>query len=419
MDTSDSYPMLSVEEARDRVLAAVSRLDVVEVPILDALGLVLAEDVRAEADIPPHDNSAMDGYAVRSADLIVAKGALPRLRVIGELAAGYVWDGTVSEGEALRIMTGAPMPAGADTVVRFEDTERDGEWVAIRRAPRPGSNVRQAGEDVRAGEVVLRAGQALRPQEIGMLASVGRSRAAVHRRPRVAVLSTGDEVLPLDAPLAPGKIRDSNSYSIAAQAAQFGAEPVMLGIAPDTQNTLAERLHEALERRADLIVTSGGVSVGDFDLVKHVLATEGDMDFWWVNMKPGKPMAFGTLGGVPLLALPGNPVAAMISFYLFGRPAILKMLGHAAWAFPSVEARLSEGISRKDGRRHYLRVHLEGATDGYVARLTGEQGSGILSSLVAADGLAVIPEDREYLAPGSPVQVLLLPGRDLTARESS
>jgi len=407
MHTKDSYPMLSVEAARERILDAVAPLEVEEIPILEALGRVLAEDVRAEANVPPHDNSAMDGYAVRISDLESSPDGHPRLRVIGELPAGQVWPGEVGAGEALRIMTGAPVPVGADSVVRFEDTQSDGQWVVIQKIPSRGANVRYAGEDIRRGQIVLRQGGPIRPQEIGMLASMGRPRVRVHRRPRVAVLATGDEVIAIDAPLAPGKIRNINSYSNAAQITEAGGEPLVLEIAPDQEDTLAQRLRRALDLGADMMVTSGGVSVGDFDLVKHVLSTEGNIDFWWVNMKPGKPMAFGTIGGVPLLALPGNPVAAMISFSLFGRPAVRKMLGYTSWDIPSVEARLREAISRKDGRRHYLRVRLMETDAGLEADLTGDQGSGILMSMVAADGLAVIPEDRDHLEAGTTVQVLL------------
>ena len=407
MHTKDSYPMLSVEAARERILDAVAPLEAEETLILEALGRVLAEDVRAEANVPPHDNSAMDGYAVRISDLESSPDRHPRLRVIGELPAGQVWPGQVAAGEALRIMTGAPAPAGADSVVRFEDTQSDGQWVVIQRIPSRGANVRYAGEDIRQGQIVLHQGQPLRPQEVGMLASMGHERVRVHRRPRVTVLATGDEVIAIDAPLAPGKIRNINSYSNAAQITEAGGEPLVLEIAPDQEDSLAQRLQRALDLGADMIVTSGGVSVGDFDLVKHVLSTEGNIDFWWVNMKPGKPMAFGTIGGVPLLALPGNPVAAMISFMLFGRPAVRKMLGYTSWDIPAVEARLREAISRKDGRRHYLRVRLMETDEGLEAELTGDQGSGILMSMVAADGLAVIPEDRHHLEAGTTVQVLL------------
>ena len=407
MLTSDTYPMLTVEDARARILEQISPLGVVRVPILEALGRVLATDLRADSDVPPHDNTAMDGYAVRASDLAGAGNESPRLRVVGELPAGQVWEGEVGAGEALRIMTGAPIPRGADTVVRFEDTDSEGDSVVIRNVPPRGSNVRYAGEDIRAGQVVLRRGQPLRPQEIGMLASMGHSSVLVHRRPRVAVLATGDEIVALDAPLAPGKVRNINSYSNAAQIEAAGGVPLVLEIAPDQEDSLSSRLRRALELGSDLIVTSGGVSVADFDLVKQVLNTEGKVDFWWVNMKPGKPMAFGSIGGVPLLALPGNPVAAMISFWLFGRPAIRKMLGYATWDPPTVQARLRDAISRKDGRRHYLRVVLHEAGDGLEAELTGDQGSGILMSMVAADGLAVIPEDCDHLPAGSVVKVLL------------
>ncbi len=406
MAMRDAYPILSAEEAQERILAHVRPLEPEAVPILQALGRVLCEDIVADAPIPPHDNSAMDGYALRHADLLGAKA--PRLRVVGQVPAGALWERTLQPGEALRIMTGAPMPAGADTVVRFEDTESEGDWVIIRRTPPAGHNVRFAGEDVAAGSVVLRAGQALGAAEIGMLASVGRAQALVHRRPRVAVLATGDEILPLEAPPQPGKIRNINSYTNATQVLEAGGEPLVLEAAPDQANTLTERLRSAIAQQADLIVTSGGVSVGDFDLVKEVLASEGDIDFWWVNIKPGKPMAFGLLKSIPLLALPGNPVAAMLSFLLFGRPAVRKMLGYRTWRLPTVQARLAEPIQRKDGRRHYLRVQLAEGEHGPVAHLTGDQGSGILSSMVVADGLAVIPETCTHLPAGSPVEIILL-----------
>jgi len=401
----DRYPVLSVEEAREHILDQVSTLGSERVPILQALGRVLAEDVCATENIPPHTNSAMDGYAVRHQDLI---GSAPRLRVIGSVPAGSIWKGSLEAGQALRIMTGAPLPPGADTVVRFEDTRLEEEHVIILKSPSRGRNVRSAGEDVRAGQRVLERGQVLRPQEIGMLAALGRPTVAVYRRPRVALLATGDEVVGIEATLAPGKIRNSNSYSNAAQALQAGGEPLVLEETPDEANALVHRLRQALELGADLIVSSGGVSVGDFDLVKEVLKSEGEIDFWWVNMKPGKPMAFGTLHGVPLLALPGNPVAAMISFLLFARPAILKMLGYRRWDLPMTRAKLAQEIARKDGRRHYLRVRLVPEGDSLVAYLTGDQGSGILSSMVKADGLAIIPETVQTLPAGSVVQVIRL-----------
>jgi len=407
-------PVLSVEEALAHILATVSVLEPECVGLLEAGGRVLAEEVAADRDIPPLANSAMDGYAVRGADMVQAP---VRLRVVGEVAAGYVSDVSIGPGQAMRIMTGAPVPAGTDTVVRFEDTRPDGDEVEILEAPPTGSNVRAAGEDVRAGQVVLRPGKVLRPQEIGMLAAVGRVAVAVVRRPRVAILATGDEVVPPDQAPGPGQIRNANSYTVAAQVRAFGGLPLLLGVARDQDALIRRRMREALAVRlsahdkaqgVDLIITSGGVSVGDFDLVKQVLAAEGEMYFWSLNMKPGRPLAFGVVGGVPLLGLPGNPVAAMISTELFARPALLKMQGFTGWSRPKVTARLTQPVARKDGRRHYLRVRLQETDAGYEATLTGDQGSGILQSLVQADGLAVIPEECDHLPAGAEVEVILL-----------
>jgi molybdopterin molybdotransferase len=404
----ESRPVLSVEAALDHILATVHVLEPERVPLLQAVGRVLAEPVAADRDIPPLSNSAMDGYAVRGTDLA---GALPpiRLRVTGEIAAGYVSEVGVGSGQALRIMTGAPVPEGADTVVRFEDTQLKGDTIEILRAPRAGANVRRAGEDVREGQVVVDAGAVLRPQEIGMLAAVGCVEASVVRRPRVAILATGDEVVAPQQTPGPGQIRDANSYIIAAQVHTYGGIPLLTGVARDREDLVREGMRKALEQAADLIITSGGVSVGDFDLVKQVLAAEGEMHFWSLNMKPGRPLAFGTIGGVPLLGLPGNPVAAMISTQLFARPALLKMLGVVELEHPRVRARLTQPVERKDGRRHYLRVSLRQTDEGNEASLTGDQGSGILRSLVEADGLAVIPEDVDHLPAGAQVDVLLLP----------
>jgi molybdopterin molybdotransferase len=329
---------------------------------------------------------------------------------VGEVAAGYVPEEAIEAGQALRIMTGAPTPDGADTVVRFEDTEPEGDEVEIVKPPRPGANVRQAGEDVRAGEIVLQPSKVLRPQEIGMLAAVGRIEVEVVRRPRVAILATGDEVVTLDQIPGPGQIRDANSYTVAAQAQKYGGIPLLLGVARDEEALVRAGMKKALDQQADFIITSGGVSVGDFDLVKQVLAAEGEMHFWSLNMKPGRPLAFGVVGGIPLLGLPGNPVAAMISTELFARPALLKMQGFADWSRPTVQARLTEPIARKDGRRHYLRVRLCQTDAGCEATLTGDQGSGILNSLVQADGLAIIPEEVDQLGTGDTVEVILLPG---------
>lgn len=405
----EEYRLLNVEDALDIVLARVSPLPSERVPILEALGRVLAEDIRAEHDIPPLSNSAMDGYALRAADTSWASAQSPaRLRVIYNLAAGYTTDLEVTPGTAMRIMTGAPVPRGADAVVPFEDTVVEGEVVAVSRPLRVGSNIRPAGEDVRRGALVLEQGSILRPQEVGMLAALGRPQVWVVRRPRVGILATGDEVVEIDAPLSPGKIRNANSYSNAAQVLKYGGVPVLLGIARDEISAITERVRRGLEQGIDLLLTSGGISVGDFDVVKKVLAAEGEISFWQVRMRPGKPLAFGQIGGVPLIGLPGNPVSAMVSFELFARPAILKMLGRKAWEAPIVQATLLDDVKGRAGFRYHLRVTLEQKEGRYYARLTGEQGSGILLSMVCAQGLAIIPEDVGSLAAGATVRVIPL-----------
>jgi molybdopterin molybdotransferase len=401
-------PVLSVEEALERILATVRVLEPERVDLLQVAGRVLAESIATDRDIPPLTNSAMDGYAVCGIDLVDAQPPV-RLRVVGEVAAGHVPSVAGAPGQAVRIMTGAPVPEGANTVVRFEDTRLDGDTVEILKVPRPGANVRRAGEDVRAGQVVLQPGAVMRPQEIGMLAAMGCLEVAVVRRPQVAILPTGDEVVPPDQSPGPGQIRDANSYTVAAQVQACGGVPLILGVARDQEALVRQGMREALDRRVDFIITSGGVSVGDFDLVKQVLAAEGEMHFWSLNMKPGRPLAFGVVGGVPLLGLPGNPVAAMISTELFARPALLKMQGFTNWSQPTVQARLTQPVARKDGRRHYLRVQLRETESGYEATLTGDQGSGLLNSLVLADGLAVIPEAVQHLPAGAKVAVILLP----------
>lgn len=408
-DKGPRYPMLSVEDVQERILAGIFAKETETTPILDAGGRVLAEDIIADMSVPPWDNSAMDGFAVQAADIEKAGPSSPViLRVIGNLPAGTAPDRAVGSGEAIRIMTGAPVPPGADTVVRFEDTRSDGDSVEILEAIPMGKNVRRAGEDVQQGELVLRAGMLLRPQEIGMLAVAGRQSVAVIQRPTVALLATGDEVVDAGEPVPPGKIRNINSYTNAAQVRRHGGIPMMLGIVPDDAERIRSTIRRAIADGADILVTSGGVSVGDYDFVKQILAEEGEVEFWWINMKPGKPMAFGRIGGIPFFGLPGNPVSAMISFELFVRPAIDKMQGREPRPTRSVRARLLDPIPRKDNRRHYLRVRLTAAGDGWEASLTGSQGSGILSSLVEADGLAVIPESKSSLEAGTEVEVLWL-----------
>jgi len=398
-------PVLSVEEAQAHILSTVRVLDAERVALLEGADRILAQAVTADRDIPPLTNSAMDGFALRGEDIAAGER---KFRVVGEVAAGHQASVEVGPGEAVRIMTGAPVPPGADTIVRFERTRSENDSVVVLDPPSVGSNVRQAGEDVCAGQEVLRPGQLLRPQEVGMLAAVGQLQVSVIRRPRVAILGTGDEVVAPDQMPGPSQIRDANSYAVAAQVRRYGGLPMLLGVAHDEEEVVRQGMRQALERGADLLITSGGVSVGDFDLIKQVMDAEGQMHFWSLNMKPGRPMAFGEVGGIPLLGLPGNPVAAMISTRLYARPALLKMQGHQDWSERTIKARLAEPIGRKDGRRHYLRVYLRETESGPEATLTGDQGSGILNSLVQADGLAVIPEDARHLPAGSDVQVILL-----------
>ena len=421
--------MISVEEARARILDQVAPLDAVRVPLLDALGQALAEDVRAGLDLPPLANTAMDGYAVRAADTAGATPAAPReLRVTGYLAAGAVYEGSVGPGEAVRIMTGAPIPAGADTVVPFEETDEQEQTASWSEAPRervridvearPAANVRPAGEDVRTGEVVLAAGTVIGAAQVGMLASLGLAEAPVVRRPRVAILSTGDELARPGEPLRPGTIYDANAFSLAAQVIEAGGVPRVLDVARDTVEALTARIHEGLAD-ADLLVTSAGVSRGDFDVVKEVLAREGEVGFWTVRMRPGKPLAFGSFpvrgkrgaGGerrVPHLGLPGNPVSAMMTFELYGRPALYTMLGRGDWERPRVRATVRERIDNPDGRRVYARAIVTQEDGRYVARLTGPQGSGVLTSMARANGYAICPEDRAAIEPGEECEVLLV-----------
>lgn len=412
--------LITVDEALAEILRHVQPLEAERVPILEALNRVLAEKIRADTKIPPFDNSAMDGYAVRSSDVAGASIEFPvRLTVIDSVAAGYVAESRVVPGMALRIMTGAPMPDGSDAVVPYEDTsdfdrskgerlQSPSTAIEVRDAVAVGDHVRPAGEDIRLGEQVMARGRVLRPQEIGVLASLGHETVLVHRRPRVAILATGDELLEVREPLVPGKIRNSNEYTNSALVTRTGGLPIRLGIARDTEVDLTAKIRAGLENGADLFLTSGGVSVGDYDVVKDVLGTEGQMQFWQVCMKPGKPLAFGLLPGkVPLIGLPGNPVSAMVSFEQFARPAILKMLGHTDLTKPTVRAILESSISNS-GRRGFIRVVVTRREGKYYAGSTGEQGSGVLTSMAKANGLAVVPEGIYGVEAGEEVEVQML-----------
>ena len=399
--------MISVEEALQQILAKISPLGMERVNIVLARGRVLGEDILAPRKIPPWDNSAMDGYALRWEDIRSASGKNPVfLRVVADLPAGQIFRGPVKPGEAIRIMTGAPLPENLDTVVQSEDTEKTGDRVKILACPEKGKNIRRAGEDVSAGEGVLRQGMILGAAHIGMLASFQRAFVAVYQCPRVAILSTGDELLEIDEPPAEGKIINSNSYALAAQVAECGGIPIQLGIAKDRSEDLEEKIQQGAD--ADILITSGGVSVGDYDLVKVMLQKLGQMNFWKVAMRPGQPLAFGTLKGKPLFGLPGNPVSSMVSFEQFVRPSILKMGGHTALFRPLLRAVLLETIEKKAGWMHFIRCRLRREGEKVFATTTGEQGSGILSSMVKAQGLIVIPQEKTCARSGEEVMVLLL-----------
>ncbi len=405
--------MISVEEALDKVLSYFSVLNAEEKPILECLGQVLDEDVYSAIDVPPRDNSAMDGYAVRAEDVDGATTTSPvYLNVIGEVKAGDLPKEEVRTNTALRIMTGAPLPDGADSVVQFEHTdetphhERPPFKIGVLYPVTKGKNVRRAGEDIATGQLVVNKGTVLRPSEIGVLASLGKETIRVIRRPVIAILATGDELIELGQPLPAGKIYNSNSFSAAAQVLRYGGIPQVLGIARDRVKDIEDKISEALT--ADMLITSGGVSMGNYDLVKDVLAKQGEVSFWTVRMKPGKPLAFGIIKGVPHLGLPGNPVSSMITFEVFARPAILKMMGKINLSKPTIEATLEGYIKNSDGRRVFARAIVSREGDRYVARTTGPQGSGILTSMSRANGLVIVPEDVASVEQGETVKVLML-----------
>lgn len=408
---------LTVEEALAAVLAGVTVLPAETVALSAALGRVLADPIVAQDSLPPFANSSMDGYALRAADVAGAGPGKPvTLRVVADIAAGKVVTAVIEPGSAARIMTGAPMPQGADAVVPVEDTNE--AWrgrerplpdaIQIRRSVQAGDYVRGVGEDILAGQTIIEAGRVLRPQEIGVLASLGQAQVSVVKRPSVAILATGDELIAVDQPLTPGKIRNSNGYTQAAQVAALGAIPVMLGIAGDTEASVRARLDEGLAAGVDLFVSSAGVSVGAYDVVKAVLEQAGEVGFWRVRMRPGKPLAFGKYGGVPYLGLPGNPVSALVSFERFARAAILKMGGHQAFERPQVPVILQDAI-QSDGRESYVRAFVARQGDGrYTATTTGSQGSHIMTSLVKANALVIVPEGVKVVAPGEQLRAWML-----------
>jgi len=400
---------LSFEAARTMILESVIPLPPEAVSLLDVVGMVIAEDIRAPWDMPLWNNSAMDGFAVRAEDCVAGQ----TLTVDGYIPAGGSASGiTVKPGGAVKIMTGAPAPAGCDAIVPIEETvEKNGKLILTGQV-RPGDHLRIRGEDVSKGELVIAAGTALRPAEINMLASFGYRTAPVFRRPKVAILSTGDELVEPGEDIGTGQIFNSNDYSIAAAVKQLGGEPVLLGIARDDRQSLTEKIAAGLEE--DLLITTAGVSMGDHDLVCDVLeALQVERRFWKVDIKPGRPTAFGLKNGKPVFSLPGNPVSSMITFEQFVRPALLKMMGHQRVIKPLVRAVMQETIKKKPGRVQFLRVRVAKDGQRLVASSSGDQNTGILRTLLRANGIAVLPANLEQLASGEEVDVQLIAAVDI------
>ncbi len=400
--------MISVRDALDRVLQDLPRVGAEQVSLPDAHGRVLANAIRSPRDVPPFRNSAMDGYAVRSADVARASAAAPvTLRVLETVGAGAVPSQPVGPGTAIRIMTGAPVPDGADAVVRVEDTTAGDGAVVVHGAVRAHGNVREAGEDVRAGENVLDPGRPLRPADIGLLASIGCATVRVVRRPLVAILATGDELVDLGEALGPGQIVNSNAYMLAAAVAEAGGEPWVVGIVPDRPEVLRAAFAEAMT--ADVVVSTGGVSVGNFDHVREALAACGYAEeFWKVAQRPGKPLTFGRCGRVPVFGLPGNPVSSLVCFHLYVFPALRTMGGHTRVHLPSATATLDDSVRTAAGLTEFVRCTLAGAPGAWRVRSTGSQSSGVLRSLSLGDALLVAAPEVTELPAGASVPIILL-----------
>ena len=410
--------LLSVDEARARILSHFHPVATETLPLAECADRVLAQDIAATTELPPFDNSSMDGFALRVADVLEATDTSPRpLRVVADIPAGLSPTISLAPGEAARIMTGAQVPNGADAVIPVEDTDFDDraagspapESVLISRSVHRGENIRPRGMDIRSGQIVLNKGRTLKPQDLGLLAMLGQANISVHRKARVALFSSGNELLEVDAPLEPGKIRDSNSYAIAALIEDSGAEVSRLGVAKDNHESVQALLEKAVDHKVDLILSSAGVSVGAFDFVKEVIEANGKMDFWRVNMRPGKPLAFGEYRNIPFIGLPGNPVSAFVGFEVFVRAAIAKLNGSYNESRPQIRVRCAEQID-SDGRESYLRAEVrpDEETGVLVAHLTGHQGSGNLHSLVQANALLIIPAGVKCVPAGQEVNAWLI-----------
>lgn len=404
--------MLTVTEARARILSHFQPTATESISLIDSANRVLGTDISADGDYPPFDNSAVDGFALRAED---TSASSITLNVVADIPAGSAPTVSLKPGQAARIMTGAQVPSGADSVIPVEETdfnERSAgttapKTITFSKQVRAGDNVRTRGMDIRSGEVVLEKGRTLKPQDLGLLATLGHANVTVHKKARVALLSSGDELLEVDAPLEPGKIRDANSYSLAASIVYAGAEVIRLGVARDTRDSVSRLLDKAAEEKADLILSSAGVSVGAFDFIKEVVEANGAMDFWKVNMRPGKPLAFGAYRGIPFIGLPGNPVSAFVGFEIFVHPTLGRLNGKMDGGRQTVRVRCVEEIE-SDGRESYLRARVQIQNGILQASLTGHQGSSNLLSLVQADALLIIPAGVKCVPAGSEVDAFLL-----------
>jgi len=408
--------MLSVSDARARILAIFAPVETANLPLARLAGRVLAGDVSTKTDFPIFDNSSVDGFALQYADIASAGYESPcTLKVTADIRAGTYSDIPIQSGQCTRIMTGAALPPGANAVVMVEDTDFNNRLagspaphkVAVYKPLQLGENVRRRGDDLHAGDKVLSSGTRLRAQEVGLLAMLGLPEAPVYRAPKVALLSSGDELLPVDTTLTPGKIHDANSYILAALLASAGVELIRLGVASDKEADVRSRLERAVDEKADVIISSAGVSMGAFDYIKSVVESDGGLDFWKVNMRPGKPLAFGKFHNIPFFGLPGNPVAAYVGFEVFVRPALKKLSGQTPQARPYQKARLAEPVE-SDGRESYLRAIVSEEHGQLKVRLTGHQGSGNLLSLVQANALLIVPSGVKSLPANSEAQIWLI-----------